>query len=93
MEGIYKASMAKAPTAPRRPEPIRAVGMAAPAEEVELAAAPLEAAALADLLAADTLDEAEERMAVTDTISLDRISSGGFKLVEMRAIAYRRCCS
>lgn len=59
--------MARAPTAPMMPEPIRAVGMAAPAEEEEELAAALDAAAPADLLAADTLDEAEERMAVGGT--------------------------
>ena len=53
--------MATAPTAPRSPVPIRAVGMAAPAEE-ELEPA-LVAEALAALLLAESLLERELRMA------------------------------
>jgi hypothetical protein len=57
---IYKASMATIPMAPARPEPMTAVGRAAmPAEVVEAAAAPDEAALEAALAPDEAAFEAE----------------------------------
>jgi hypothetical protein len=81
--GIYKANMARAPTAPMMPEPIRAVGRAAPPEDVLELAVPPVTPALGELPPADVLcePEPEDMAAVRIELVCDFSIFRGFRLV------------